>query len=60
MRDNFKKGLQVLLDALDKQNESSTPDWILAEFLNDCLNAFNKAINERESWINSGKKKRTP
>ena len=32
------------------ENESDTPDFILAAYISDCLAAFNRAVNMRESW----------
>lgn len=32
------------------ENGSNTPDWILAEFMLDVVNAFNKATNARTKW----------
>lgn len=32
---------------------SNTPDFILAEFLTDCLAAFDKATKERHRWYHS-------
>ena len=32
------------------ENGSNTPDFILAEYLEDCLDAFDKATGEREKW----------
>lgn len=32
------------------ENDSNTPDFILAEYLTDCLNAWNAAVRARASW----------
>ena len=32
------------------ENDSNTPDFILAEFLADQLDAFKKASRQRECW----------
>jgi len=32
------------------ENASDTPDFILAQYLSDCLAAFDKAVRERERW----------
>jgi hypothetical protein len=32
------------------ENGSNTPDFILGEFLTDCLRAFDAATNMRETW----------
>ena len=33
-----------------QENRSDTPDFILADFMVDCLRAFECAIYERERW----------
>ena len=33
-----------------KENESNTPDFILAQYLESCLTAFNTATQQRENW----------
>jgi len=45
----------TLTDKLEKllngyENDSNTPDFILAEYLTDCLNAWNAAIRNRAAW----------
>jgi hypothetical protein len=32
------------------ENGSNTPDFILANYLVDCLRAFERASNQREHW----------
>jgi len=51
---DFEKELQDLLNRHSKENESNTPDIILASFLVDCLDAYNSASSRRENWY--GKK----
>jgi hypothetical protein len=34
------------------ENKSNTPDYILAEYLMDCLTAFENAIEQRDKWHN--------
>lgn len=46
----FRKELEVLINKHSKEIDSGTPDFILAEFLCDTLNAFNKAVNTRTKW----------
>ena len=46
----FRKGLETLLNKESRENESDTPDFILAEFLNNALDAFDLAVNRREGW----------
>lgn len=42
--------LAELLNRYSQENASNTPDFILAEYLLDCLNAFDRAIRRREEW----------
>lgn len=46
----FERELQSLLNRFCKENLSGTPDFILAEYMQDCLNSFSAAINKRENW----------
>lgn len=46
----FQKELEQLLNKHSKDNECNTPDFILAEYLSDCLNAFNKANRLTAQW----------
>ena len=47
---SFKKYLEDLINRHSKENESNTPDFILASYINDCLRAFNLAVQQRETW----------
>lgn len=46
----FREQLASLLNRHSKENESDTPDLILASYLLGALDAFNKATLERERW----------
>lgn len=46
----LEKQLSELLNSESRENESNTPDFILAEYLINCLNAFELANNKREVW----------
>jgi hypothetical protein len=46
----FLEELQDLINRFSKENENNTPDFILAQYMENCLNAFTKATNEREKW----------
>lgn len=48
----FKKELEVLLNSYSKESENNTPDFILAKYLLDCLDAFTLATNRRAIWYN--------
>lgn len=43
--------LAKLLNEWSAENESNTPDYILAQYLQACLIAFNCATQERERWL---------
>lgn len=46
----FQRRLTELLNETSQENESDTPDFVLAEYLVGCLEVFNATINRRESW----------
>lgn len=46
----FTEELEALINANNLESGSDTPDFILANYLNDCLTAFNNATNTREAW----------
>lgn len=47
---SFEKDLEELINRHSKENGSNTPDFILAEYLQDALYSFNKAVNKRTTW----------
>lgn len=49
-RGNLSGDLQALLNGYSMENESNTPDYILAEYMLDCLAAYNKAVLKRATW----------
>ena len=48
----LKKEIEEILNSKCAENESNTPDFILAEYLINCLNAFDKATNKRDKYYN--------
>ena len=46
----FQKELEQLINRHSVENQSGTPDFILAEYLCDCLNSFARAVGERDAW----------
>ena len=44
----FIKGLEELINVNCMENNSNTPDLILAQYLIDCLFAFDKATIQRD------------
>ena len=49
-RISFIKELQELINQHSKENASDTPDFILAQYLNNCLTNFNLALQQRSDW----------
>lgn len=46
----FRAELESLVNRYSQENGSNTPDHILAEYLTNCLCAFDDAVNMRERW----------
>lgn len=44
------KDLETTINSNSLENGSNTPDFILACYLHDCLQAFNRATLDRERW----------
>ena len=49
-KSNLEKKLSDLLNSESRESDSNTPDFILAEYMMNCLDAFELANNRRESW----------
>ncbi len=52
MVSQFEKELADLLNCHSKENGSNTPDFILAQYLNNCLENFNEIVRRRSVWSN--------
>ena len=48
--DAFERDLEQLLNRHSMENDSSTPDFVLARYLVECLGAWNAAVGDRERW----------
>lgn len=48
--DTFEYKLEKLLNCHSKECESDTPDFILANYLTECLKSFNNATKARTKW----------
>ena len=46
----LRKQIEQAINSTSSENGSDTPDFILAEYLTDCLTAFDKATIAREKW----------
>lgn len=50
MQSEFEKELEILINKYSKENDSNTPDFILARYLNAVLDNFSAAVKDREQW----------
>jgi len=46
----LRREVEKVLNSASAENGSDTPDFILAEYLTDCLAAFDKAVTRRTKW----------
>ena len=49
-REALQRDLASVLNRYSVENESNTPDFVLARFLMDCLDAFTGAVHGRDVW----------
>lgn len=47
---DFRKALEHAINRHSMENGSNSPDFLLAEYLVDCLAAFDKVVTRREAW----------
>lgn len=46
----FEEKLTELINTYYTQNDSKTPDFILADFIMNSINAFNNSVILRDKW----------
>lgn len=46
----FQEEIRATVNRASKENASNTPDFILAQYLESCLDAFDRATRQRDSW----------
>ena len=46
----FVEELRGLLNRCSMENQCDTPDWILADYIKNCLKAFSIATHKRDKW----------
>ena len=49
---SFQEELTALINRYSLEINSDTPDYLLAEYLIDCLDVFNRAVHKRDLWYN--------
>lgn len=47
---NFRSELTTVLNRCCRENGSNTPDFVLAQYLANCLDAFDLAVLDRCVW----------
>jgi hypothetical protein len=47
---SLRRQLAQLLNSASRENESNTPDYILAAYMINCLQAYESAVNARDVW----------
>lgn len=47
---DFRMELERVINSFSRENGSDTPDFILAEYLIGCLDAYDKALQKRQAW----------
>lgn len=50
-QNTFELELQSLINRYNKEKENNTPDFLLANYLSDCLDAYNKVVTARDRWF---------
>ena len=46
----FENELELLINKYSKENESDTPDFVLAEYLKGCLDIYSETVQKRDKW----------
>jgi hypothetical protein len=54
---SFKSELRNLINKYSKENDSDTPDFILADHMMRCLRNFNITMESREKWYSRNRVK---
>lgn len=47
----FEKALEELINKHSMENDSDTPDFILAQYMFTCLSAYRNAVQARDKWF---------
>ena len=46
----FERELAAVINRHSQENASNTPDFILAQYMRGCLEVYNLAVQQRETW----------
>lgn len=55
-KETFERELTSLINRYSKENQSNTPDFILANYIIRCLDAFSATTIERDMWWGTNEK----
>lgn len=50
MKIDVETEIRTILNRASRENETNTPDFILAEYMMEALGAFERAVKAREKW----------
>ena len=53
---NFRDEIEHVINKYSRENGSDTPDFILAEYLANTLDVFDRTVRRREQWYGRGVK----
>ncbi len=51
---DFQGGLEGLINECSRENDSDTPDFILAQYVKSCLDAYSTAVRACDRWFQEG------
>lgn len=54
LKHSFENRLKSLINECCMENQSDTPDYILASYIQSCLGAFTDATRERDRYFGNG------
>lgn len=49
--DNFVRDIAAVCNRYSIENNSDTPDFMLAEFMTGCLNVYENTLRARTEWM---------
>lgn len=49
---DFIKELEDLINRHSLENGSDTPDFLLANYLSECLGVYSRTVKKRDKWYN--------
>ncbi len=57
---SLQNDIEHVINCNSAESGSGTPDFILAEYLTDCLAAYDRAVSTREKWYGRERIATTP